>query len=471
MRTRLSLLEPHEIRGQWWLPGTPDVCVPGTLSYGPHAGTYLRLEGALEEAGYAFVKGPPIIFGVGLDAQPITIHRTLGATRQSAHTQAAGLHQDSYRVDIAYIGVHAESDADLLVRSCDLSLVGLANWLHKPAFTVESPHTLGTSAFRVALHTETVFDEPVGLIDGLRISLMNDVRGVESRGRSFELHAAPFLRLTSREATDFRMYAKHISDLRVLFSLLEHRADSVEWITVHHGAAVESSCEVLVDGVASSPPKDRASFRMFLPFSRISPSFPAVLKTWFSTDERFGGIRYEYFRTQLLGMPATPEDDILTLTQLLEGYHRRTSTETLLPTAVFDAQVRAIRAALPRAEAPELSERLDEWLRYANELTLRRRLKALLGGLDAAVVARLCESPGRFAQDALDARNALTHNLTPETGSPSIPDPAGTALRLRALLLAHLFLGVGISAEAIVEGLASETGFQGLPRGFQRVTL
>ena len=176
-------------------------------------------------------------------------------------------------------------------------------------------------------------------------------------------------------------------------------------IAVRHSAGTESSCEVLFDGVASSPPKERASFRMFLPFFRVAPGFPAVLKTWFSTDGRFGGLRHQYFRTQLSDMPATPEDDILTLTQLLEGYHRRTSTETLLQTALFDAQVRAVRAALPRAEAPELSERPDQWLRYANELTLRKRIKALLRGLDTSVLARLCESPERFTQLALDARN------------------------------------------------------------------
>ncbi len=471
MRTRLSLLQPHEIRGQWWLPGSPHVCVPGTLSYGPHAGTHLRLEGALEESGYAHVKGPQIILGVGLDARPITLHRTLGARRQSAYTVAAELHQDTYRVDTAYIGVHAEGDADLLVHSCDLSLAGLTDWLEKPAFTVESPLTLGKSAFQVALHPETIFDEPIAPADGFRLALINDVRGFESHGRSFELQAAPLLRLTSREATDFRAYAKLIIDLRVLFSLLEHRADSVDSIAVRHSAGTESSCEVLFDGVASSPPKERASFRMFLPFFRVAPGFPAVLKTWFSTDGRFGGLRYEYFRTQLSDMPATPEDDILTLTQLLEGYHRRTSTETLLQTALFDAQVRAVRAALPRAEAPELSERLDQWLRYANELTLRKRIKALLRGLDTSVLARLCESPERFTQLALDARNALTHNLTPETGLPSISDPVGTALRLRGLLIAHLFLGVGVSPGAITEGLASETRFQGLPGGFRRVTL
>ena len=73
------------------------MCVPGTLSYGPHAGTHLRLEEALEESGYAHVKGPQIILGVGLDARPITLHRTLGARRQSAYTVAAELHQDTSR--------------------------------------------------------------------------------------------------------------------------------------------------------------------------------------------------------------------------------------------------------------------------------------------------------------------------------------------------------------------------------------
>lgn len=471
MRNRLSLLEPHEIRGRWWLPGSPHVCVPGTLSYGPHAGTYLRLEGALEEHGYAHLKGPPIILGVGLDAQPITIHRTLGATRRSAYTVAAEQHQDSYRVDTAYVGLHAESDADLLVHSCDLSLAGLADWLGKPAFTVESPLTPGKGAFQISVHSDTIVDEPIAPADGLRLTLINDLRGVESRGRAFELQAAPLLRLTFREATDFRCYAKHINDLRVLFSLLEHRADSVDSIAVRQSAAAESSCEVLLDGVASSPPEERASFRMFLPFFRVSAGFPAVLRAWFSTDEKFGGIRYEYFRTQLSGMPASPEDDILTLTQLLEGYHRRTSTETLLPTALFDAQVKAVRAALPRAEAPELSKRLDQSLLYANELTLRKRLKALLRGLNPAVLARLCKSPERFTQAAWGARNALTHNLTPEARRSSIPDPVGIALRLRGLLLAHLFLAAGVSSEAIAEGLASETRFQALPGGFRRVTL
>jgi hypothetical protein len=468
--TKLSLLESHDYRGHWWLPGSPHDGVDGTLKYDPQSGMILHLDGYVEEHGYASARGPQLIHGVGLDARPVTLHRTRHRGRSSSYTTTAGMHQDQYWIGTAYFGLHAETEEDLKVRSATFSLAGLREWLNKPSFSLEP--MLSAPEFTVKAHDEKLLDVELAVYGGARASVSNFAERHESVGRHLEVRSAPYCCVTFNEPRPFLDFGRFAVTFRMLFSLMEQRADSIEWAAVSQTPDLSKSYDVLFDGVASPRSAEKPSFRMFLPFSRISPELATLVERWYSSEAEFGTLRYEYFRTQLSAMPASPEEDILGLTQLLEGFHRRTSTETRLALEVFESESRAVLDSLPRETAPNISKRVEEWLEHANELALWKRLTRLLKALDPSICTRIVSDAPKFVREVTDARNTLTHNLRPDTDlATTLKDPRGTAIRLRALLLVHLFLSCGIRPETVAEGLKDETVFQALPGGYRREIL
>jgi ApeA N-terminal domain 1 len=471
---RLSLLESHEFRGQWWLPGRREKGVPGSLKYDPQGGIELLLEGHLEEDAYALITGPRIIHGVDLGARPITLHRTSHRGRSSAYTQVAGIDRDSYWIGSAVFGLHAEGEDALKFKSCSFGLPGIVEWLHKPGFAIEPAHDLGESEFSVKVFDETVCEVLLPSHGNARVALFSYTERSEAMGRHLELRAAPFFAATFDEPKAVQDYVKLANVFRVLFSLLEQRAESISWMTIDLpdvGPAGFSTYSTLFDALPSSKPKEKPSFRMFLPYFRSAPFLKELIEKWCASEELFGEIRYEYLRTQLSMMPASPEENILTLTQLLEGFHRRTSTETLLAAEVFEEQVRAVKASLPVSSAPELSERLSEWLQFANELNLRRRMRRMVDDVHQEIRDAITTSVKSFVNRAVRGRNTLTHNLPEDTDGGTGDDPLGTSVRLRALLLAQLFLSCGVPATTIAEGLKAETIFQALPGGYRRTVI
>jgi hypothetical protein len=471
---RLSLLEAHEFRGQWWLPGKREESVPGSLKYDPQGGIELLLEGHLEEDAYALITGPRIIHGIVLGARPITLHRTSHRGRSSAYTEVAGIDRDSYWIGSAVFGLHAEEEDELKFKSCSFGLPGVVEWLHKPGFAIEPARNLGTSEFGVKVFDETICEVELPSHGNARVTLFSYTERSESMGRRLELRVAPFFAAVFDEPRAVQDHVKLANIFRVLFSLLEQRAESIAWMTIDLpdvGPAGFSTYSTLFDALPSPKPKEKPWFEMFLPYSRSAPFLKVLIEKWCASEEVFGEIRYEYLRTQLSTMPASPEENILTLTQLLEALHRRTSTETLLAADVFEEQVSAVKASLPVSSAPELSARLCEWLQHANELNLRRRMRRMVDELHQEIRDAITTVPKSFVNQAVRGRNTLTHKAPEGAEVGAGDDPLGTSVRLRALLLAQLFLSCGVPATTIAEGLKAETIFQALPGGYRRTAI
>lgn len=120
-------------------------------------------------------------------------------------------------------------------------------------------------------------------------------------------------------------------------------------------------------------------------------------------------------------------------------------------------------AARTLGPSSELSERVSEWLQYANDLSLRKRIRRMLDDLDPAIRELITTSVKDFIHKAVTRRNTLTHQPPCEPNGGAGDNHFDTAVRLRALLLAQLFLSCGVPAETIADGLRNEWNFLGLP--------
>ena len=196
----------------------------------------------------------------------------------------------------------------------------------------------------------------------------------------------------------------------------------------------------------------RALFR----YPDVASQFDVMIAKWFEDYETFEPAFNLYF--SLRAEPSQfMETKILRLTQALETLHRRSSDETEMEEGEFTLLKESILQSCPQDRREWLNARLQ----YANELSLRNRLRALIEPFERWFGDRGKSRP--FVNMACDTRNYLTHYDEATTMDRATPPDEKFDLykKLEALFQLHLLSLIGID-ESTIDSIVQEN--QGLRR-------
>ena len=141
---------------------------------------------------------------------------------------------------------------------------------------------------------------------------------------------------------------------------------------------------------------------------------------------------------------------LLLAIQALEVFHRRTDGETVMPEADFAAFAATMVAAIPDDANPDMREKLESLYRFANEPSLKQRLRAIVASLTGAFGETPRGFSGKYLRKLVDTRNYYTH-FSVELSERTL-DGEGMywATRRVVLLLTLLFVQrLGIAADDI----------------------
>ena len=108
------------------------------------------------------------------------------------------------------------------------------------------------------------------------------------------------------------------------------------------------------------------------------------------------------------------EHRLLALTQAAEALHRRFFQDRYMEQAAFDAEVlEPLVKAIPVGAVGPLRQGLRDRLKFANEHSLRKRLRTLFDTHESVLTA-LVDKPTELVSPIVDARNEFTHFPVPE---------------------------------------------------------
>jgi hypothetical protein len=147
------------------------------------------------------------------------------------------------------------------------------------------------------------------------------------------------------------------------------------------------------------------------------------------------------------------EFEFAALMQALESYHRRAYTGRYVSRSKYEKIKGPMLAAIDTETPADLRQKLKDALRYANEHSLRKRLRRIFEDLDEGAFGLVSkEKPSDLANLLVDTRNALTHF---PTGVASKPPLKGRALsvmnhRLQVLCALLLLQRIGFETELAV---------------------
>jgi hypothetical protein len=178
-------------------------------------------------------------------------------------------------------------------------------------------------------------------------------------------------------------------------------------------------------------------FRVLARLPEFRDNLEAVLIAWFDLYER-ARPTIDLFGDVLERGYGTTTFTFLALTQAVEVLHRSLHEGTYEPLAAWDGHLTKILAGLPPDLPQLLRDHIRLSLRYANEVSLRARLRQLLA--DLGDLKDVLELPNDFVRKVVDLRNDQTHFAkdTPEAILQALALTHTLQLFLATYLLHHV---------------------------------
>jgi ApeA N-terminal domain 1 len=452
------------LKGDWWLPNTPECKVRGDAVYVPGEGTTLVLEGHLIEEegkkhGPSRFVNPELILGYSTSGKEITLRNCL-QTGMNQDLGSGDIHETTFHASMMLVGCHFPTEEAVKFRGFTVQFANLNYWMNKKGILTEFKEgaflaktqpqpeetklRVGNRAVTFSLGTSWSVDkESVHIVEKASVKTWVDNElGVDEHVQ-FLRHIQDFLTFAMLKPT-MPLKIEGFTD-----SSMETLPDGKEFhvpIEIYYPSAAR----------VSNPSITHAHEMLFL-LPLVEPRIQDLVQKWVSRSEALQPVCDLYFST-LYNPNVYSDFKFLTLTQAVETYHRRAFGGKYQPDEQYlDGLYRRLVAALPSDIESDFRESLKNGkLRYANDYSLRKRLELLTARVVEIVPLTFIEDASRrreFAEKVSDTRNYLTH-YSPELKERSASkgkEYYDLADKLRVLIEICLLEEMGFEADTIRE--------------------
>lgn len=423
--------EEFVLKGQWWLPETPENDVPGELQYRPNSGVMLELQGDLHAPKDDHFHPPipqnaPLILGITMNGREISLWNCTQVKGNVSIGEYLGIPETAFRVRYAFIGIHFPDANAVKLREIAVRFTHLDNWFDQIPFAVEYPSiTSGLKNSADVILSYKKADDQEAIVNGYMISFA--ASGPETRQPSmseFVISQKAWVRIKSttneRGLDDFLTIMRRIQDFLTL-------GVGEPVYPIENECYCEANKKTLKDGKEYYPPVQIVYNRpweikppipihplnMMFTLRSINDRLETHMNNWFAKAEELKPVLNLYFSI-LYKSHLYFEFKFLGLVQAIESYHRRVYGGKYLPDEKFLTEVypKLVQAIPPNLDAGFKQSLKKGKLCYANEFSLRKRLQELTRHLGRYLPLRyLTISAERqsFVEKVCDTRNYLTH--------------------------------------------------------------
>ena len=435
----MRLAEPMEKAGFFWLPEDTENRVPGILRISESGKITLEVFCLSDPMGD--VIGKRRLGGPLYKAEDGNLERIVGIidnesiTLDGIYIENAPLlviddavSTSTMYADRAFLGVKYDKEEEVAFSELRFSVDGLDEWLP-------------TSGLRVGYNPKD------GSVHSKEIAL-NLPDEIELKS-IFEDNKA-YISLKSKKLRPIEYFLDLVSKLHNLLCFAIDKAVSLDSVTGYSSEITqfwnekkyETPIKVYYRSVPYSEEKSKNYWPVFI-YNEVADQFEKILTKWIENYEIYEPAFNLYFASVSSGQKYL-EWKFLSLAQGIETLHRRNSQEMEMPEEEFVKIKENVLGVTP----DEKQEWLETRLKYANELSLRKRIKQMINPFkDLFGNSR---EHGSFIRKVVDTRNYLTHyDSGLETKAASREDLWKLCMKLEALFQLHFLLLIGMDIESI----------------------
>ncbi len=435
-------LSHRKYKGLWWLPGSSERKLNGTLSYESGKGSILRLDDVLvEDMEYEYHE---VILGDdrGNLITLVGCFRTGYTTHWSKYSNE--FRQSTFRVSFFCLGFHFAKKNEIKFKSMTTKLSHLRNWL---SITFKFSKREENEKEYILKVKKPPMKEII--LKKFRLKIGGYVSYAHNQfDDSFKKHASITIDMTDETPLDkLHSIVYHLKNLLYL-------ATSEE-ISILSMKGTKTSLEPYKTVEIFSPrilgeknSTDRFSFiPVPIEYQEISERLEFYLQNWFDLIEKYEPMYELFFGT--ISERVNPISEFLSLSQALEAYHSRKFDNIIVSNGLFNSLLPhflEIIEKIPQERQSEFRSKIN----FMNRKTLRRRTKELFkkhGGIFKIFI----ENKKGFISKFVDTRNYYTH-YDPKAEMPvGIKEIPYLTEKLRFILMVILVYEMGFSQKQIAQ--------------------
>ncbi len=451
---RLSLGSTFRAKGYWWLPGSPESRLAGTVGYSPE-GLSLELHGALSSTSLGELGTLrddfdrfPMVHGT-TDAGPCTL---INAFLTGARHNLAETTDSTYSAIYLLLGGHIH-DESMPAASVSFSCSHLDDFLGPASFSIEDDEDgevfRGTTV-RYVVPKPLVLDLPS---ESARLefeqSLLQSLRGQ----MKISLTARHTITIIPTMPQPVRWFIERIWRMCHLLSLLSDEIVRPERIEVL--ASPDSDPLLMFYKASGAITEERRPASLLLFYcAHVVDQLGDILNRWFSASPTLTSAIHLFMDGQR--QHGSLEGRFLTLTQAFEAVSRATVSADYMAPAEYEKVKSRIIAAIPAEVASDHRASLKSRINYGNEYSLRKRLTQAVESLPPEAIECICKSTSAFVAGVVETRNYLTHysddlRVKALRGADLSWACERVAMLLRILLLRELGLDMALIVRQVKE--------------------
>ena len=412
----MRLDEPIEVSGFFWLPEDPDMQAPGDIHISESGEVSVELR--IQEISPSWSRLiNELMSGVGC-----AIDRILGrAPGQGLITlddclvtnfRSSGFYHFEFTMlsQLTFIGCHYEAGEEVTFTEFNFSIEGIDEWLAVSGIDVQHDFENLRTSFDIRAPDEISVDLPDGMV--LKFKFRLTFPSITRTITEAHVTQKAFVSLVSSEPKPLKYFASMATKLRNFLRLAMGQPISMESVTgfspeltLSDGAGGEHKVPIKVhyrENGSSGKKQETSRHRMLFSYKDIEIPIQEMLANWLHSYKVFGPALDGYF-TAMANTSQYLEDEFLQRARGIEILHRRSSAKTEMPQEEFEELVGFLVASSPNVRGEWVRSRL----RYANELSLRKRLRLMMEPFE-----RFFGDLGQrknFVNKVVITRNYLTH--------------------------------------------------------------
>ena len=450
-----AIPEPAEFAGEWWLPADGEHAhkVAGSLVWGEERAA-LSLHDAFtptrgtiygnEERRYAAVHGTTT------KSELVTILQASSGGGGFAIGQA-GL-REAERLVSSWVVVGAHVTEETRYSELRLRVPGLEVWVSRGGVTMslihKTPEKPATVLYAVEGMSEEITPVPSAAL-ALAWGIDREFSGNLVSDIGVTTSAA--LRITAEEPQTLEWFIMQFGKAMTLTSFIAGAPMGADYLTAKLPDG--RSVDVLVALRASKRCTHKDQGKFFMCRSGMQADLGDVFARWYDRYETIASpsqLALSVFSSEGLWLHV----EFLSLMQALEGFHRATMDGRYMDDAEYKAVAGTLAQSIPTHVGPDHREALKARLKWGNEVSLRKRLDALVERLDLSLRQRLLGRNGTFPRSWIHTRNYYTHWDDEAREDAMDGREMYVACARMRLLLRALYLNlVGIPQESIAKAL------------------
>jgi hypothetical protein len=389
-----------------------------------------------------------LVVGTDADGDAHTLHKLDALSLSSTSV---------FRVSYLLAGKHFSTAEEIVFRSALVQYSHLESWSCFQFTHSEKSDSPDFFSIRVPASVVTMFDTgTVGPIEKLSLGASASSRFTL---RGVEIRPSARFKVDLNADADLRTFLALLQELGQFVTMLVAEASYIKKLVVY--GSPDTPVQVFFPSAIRAE-SDLHPLEMCFSLRDVQTVVQSLAEKWFDSLKLLAPV-YDLLFGTLFARDSFVQTKFLSLTQALESIHRRTLGGTYMAPGEYLTVRGALISAFPAGIGDPLKQRLSDTIGYANEYSLRKRLKELLGGLDRSTVEmlKISDETGTI-ETIVKTRNYLTHfdEASKTSLASNIVSMHYMNERLTTLLFVLILKRLGLDEAKAVKGALKRRYFE-----------